>query len=136
MTILKFNENYNIKSNIVTSEKKYVYFSKFELTSILKLYSQQVSKGTWRDYALDTKIDYIIFSIYRKSNGWPIYQIIKRSQKGHRNKPMFYIKNDKEIINKSSELKIILSSLEKKLSIRKHRWRCNNLWICYFNHWI
>ena len=48
-----------------------------------------------------------------------MYQIIKNSQKGFRNKPNFYIKKNEEIINKSSDLYIILSKFEKKLSIKK-----------------
>ena len=100
-------------------EKKFIFFSKLELTSILNLYSKQVSKGYWRDYALDSKIDNAIFSIYRHTQDKPMYQIIKNSIKGFRNKPTFYIKKGEEIISKSSKLSIILSHFEKKLSIKK-----------------
>ena len=87
--------NTNIKNNAINLkiiEKKFIFFSKLELTSILNLYSKQVSKGYWRDYALDSKIDNAIFSIYRHSQDKPMFQIIKNSQKGFRNKPSFYIK--------------------------------------------
>ena len=100
-------------------EKKIVFFSKLELTSILNLYSKQVSNGYWRDYALDSKIDNAIFSIYRHTHDKPIFQIIKNSQKGFRNKPSFYIKKGDEIIGKSKSLFTILSNFEKKLSIKK-----------------
>ena len=102
-------------------EKKIIFFSKLELTSILNLYSKQVSKGYWRDYALDSKIDNAIFSIYRHTHDKPIFQIIKNSQKGFRNKPSFYIKKGEEIISKSKSLFTILSNFEKKLSIKKLR---------------
>ena len=102
-------------------EKKIVFFSKLELTSILNLYSKQVSKGYWRDYALDSKIDNAIFSIYRHTHDKPMFQIIKNSQKGFRNKPNFYLKKGEEIISKSKSLFIILSNFEKKLSIKKLR---------------
>ena len=101
--------------------KKFIFFSKIELTSILNLYSKQVSKGYWRDYALDSKIDNAIFSIYRYSQEIPLYQIIKNSQKGFRNKPSFCIKKGEEIISKSKSLFTILSNFEKKLSIKKLR---------------
>ena len=50
-----------------------------------------------------------------------MYQIIKNSQKGFRNKPMFFIKKNEEIINKSNNLSLILSNFEKKLNIKKLR---------------
>ena len=130
MSIVKFeiknsisSTNYiNIKNNAINLkiiEKKFIFFSKLELTSILNLYSKQVSKGYWKDYALDSAIDNAIFSIYKHSLDKPMYQIIKNSQKGFRNKPIFFIKKDGEIISKSNDLFIILSNFEKKLSIKK-----------------
>ena len=78
MTIIKFNikdNNINVKNtslNKVMSEKNLIFFSKFELTAILNLYSKQVSKGSWRDYALDSQIDIAIFSIYRHTHDKPL----------------------------------------------------------------
>ena len=128
MTVIKFykrDSNINLTNSctkIIMTEKNFIFFSKFELTTILNLYSKQVSKGIWRDYALDSKVDTAIFSIYRHSHDSPLYQIIKKSQKGFRNKPDFFIKNQVQIINKSNELLTILSKFEKKLCIRKYRW--------------
>ena len=76
--------------------------------------------GFWKDYALDSSVNTAIFSIYKHSQDKPIYQIIKKSIKGFRNMPDFFITKDKEIINKSREISIILSKFEKKLSIRKY----------------
>ena len=112
------SSNTNIK-NIKNIEKKFIFFSKLELSSILNLYSKQVSKGNWRDYALDSKIDNAIFSIYRHTQDKPMFQIIKNSQKGFRDKPSFYIKKGEETISKSKSLFTILSNFEKKLSIKK-----------------
>ena len=127
MTVIKFNikdNNINLKnasSNKVLLEKNLIFFSKLELTAILNLYSKQVSKGSWRDYALDSQVDIAIFSIYRHTHDKPLYQIIKKSQKGFRNNPEFSIKNELSIINKSNEILTILSKFEKKLSIKKYR---------------
>ena len=115
------SSNVNIKNtiNIKNIEKKIIFFSKLELSSILNLYSKEVSKGNWRDYALDSKIDNAIFSIYRHTQDKPMFQIIKNSQKGFRNRPSFYIKKGEEIISKSKSLFTVLSNFEKKLSIKK-----------------
>ena len=107
--------------NLKKIEKNYIFFSKLELASILSLYSKQVSKGDWKDYAFDSKIDNAIFSIYRHTQDKPMFQIIKYSQKGFRNKPSFYIKKGEEVISKSNSLFAILSNFEKKLSIKKLR---------------
>ena len=117
------NNKIVIKPNEIIKkiEKKIIFFSKLELTSILNLYSKQVSKGHWKDYALDSAIDNAIFSIYKHSLDKPMYQIIKNSNKGFRNKPIFLIKKGEEIIAKSNSLIIILSNFEKKLSIKKLR---------------
>ena len=73
MNILKFKKHdymglvKNINQNksatsIKITEKKLIFFSKFELSMILNLYSRQVSKGNWKDYALDSQVDNAIFS--------------------------------------------------------------------------
>ena len=127
MTVVKFNKKnsninfQNTSASKIFSEKNIIFFSKFELTAILNLYSKQVSKGSWRDYALDSQVDTAIFSIYRHTHDKPLYQIIKKSQKGFRNKPEFCIKSEVNIIDKSNEILTILSKFEKKLSIRKYR---------------
>ena len=124
MAVIRFNKvknpSLNKTSGVMKINKNFIFFSKYELTSILNLYSKQVSKGFWKDYALDSKANTAIFSIYKHSHDRPIYQIIKKSLKGFRNMPNFFITKDTEIINKSSEISIILSKFEKKLSIRKY----------------
>ena len=131
MTIIKLNEKENFNkvkklnfsnsaSFINKNNKNFIFFSKYELTSILNLYSKQVSKGFWKDYALDSKANTAIFSIYKHSHDKPMYQIIKKSSKGFRNMPDFFITKESEIINKSTEILTILSKFEKKLSIRKY----------------
>lgn len=130
MNIVKFEKkNYlglvnktNINDTAISIkkiEKKLVFFSKIELSLILNLYSKQVSKGNWRDYALDTQIDNAIFSVYKHTQDKPLYQIIKKSYKGFRNKPNFYIKKNEYILSHSRELSKILLNFEKKLSIKK-----------------
>ena len=124
MTILKFKLNQSdkfnySKFNLNRNDIKKVFFSKSELTSILSLYSKQVSKGFWKEYALDKHSETAIFSIFRHTHDKPIYQIIKKKFKGIKNKCEFCLLKDAALISKSSDLLIILNKLEKKLSIRK-----------------
>ena len=126
MTILNFKVNNSKISNVLKlsrnkNHKNIIFFSKLELTSILSLYSKQVSKGFWKDYAMDSQNETAIFSIFRHTHDKPIYQIIKRRLKGLKNINEFYILKDIEIISKSSDLLTILNKFEKKLSIRKYQ---------------
>jgi hypothetical protein len=126
MTILNFKVNNSKISNVLKlsrnkNHKNIIFFSKLELTSILSLYSKQVSKGFWKDYAMDSQNETAIFSIFRHKHDKPIYQIIKKRLKGLKNINEFYILKDIEIISKSSDLLTILNKFEKKLSIRKYQ---------------
>lgn len=125
MTILNFKLNNSKISNVLklgnNNHKKTIFFSKLELTSILSLYSNQVSRGFWKDYALDSQNGTAIFSIFRHTHDKPIYQIIKKRLKGLKSINEFYILKDSGLISKSTDLFTILNKFEKKLSIRKYQ---------------
>ena len=131
MQIINFNEianffpnnnsQYNGKNKIL-SDKNIIFFSKHEFTLILNLYSKQVSLGSWRDYAIDSKSDIVVFSIYRHTHDQPMYQIIKTSKKGYRNNPDFFIKDSNKIIYESKFIEQILARFEKKLNIKKQNY--------------
>ena len=55
-----------------------ISFNKTELSQIMALYGERVSKGEWRDYALDCQKDIALFSIFRHSHETPLYTISKR----------------------------------------------------------
>ena len=117
-SFLKNNSLYQNGNNKVLSDKNTIFFSKYELTFILNLYSKQVSLGSWRDYAIDSKNDIAVFSIYRHTHDQPMYQVIKTSKKGYRNNPDFFIKDPNKIIYKSKFIEQILSKFEKKINIK------------------
>jgi len=125
MTILNFKVNNSKISNVLKlsnkNHKNIIFFSKLELTSILSLYSKQVSRGFWKDYAIDSQNETVIFSIFRHTHDKPIYQIIKKRLKGLKNINEFYILKDTEMISKSTDLLTLLNKFEKKLSIRKYQ---------------
>ena len=118
-SFLKKNSQYHNVNNKVLSNKNTIYFSKYELTVILNLYSKQVSLGSWRDYAIDSKNDIAVFSIYRHTHDQPMYQVVKTSKKDYRNNPDFFIKDSNKIIYKSKVIEQILAKFEKKLNIKK-----------------
>ena len=54
-----------------------VAFDRKELNLILSVYGQMVSKGDWKDYALDFLKDRAVFSVFRRATEHPLYRIEK-----------------------------------------------------------
>ena len=54
-----------------------VAFDRKELSAILNVYGQMVSKGDWKDYAMDFLRDKAVFSVYRRASEHPLYRIEK-----------------------------------------------------------
>lgn len=54
-----------------------VAFDRVELSAILNVYGQMVSKGDWKDYAMDFLSDRAVFSVYRRASEHALYRIEK-----------------------------------------------------------
>lgn len=54
-----------------------VAFDRKELSAILNVYGQMVSKGDWKDYAMDFLRDRAVFSVYRRASDHALYRIEK-----------------------------------------------------------
>ncbi|MBL9036064.1 MAG: DUF2794 domain-containing protein [Rhodospirillaceae bacterium] len=61
-----------------------VFFDRADLMRILSVYSRQVSRGLWRDYAIDHRSNMAVFSIYRRSSEQPLFAITKVLLRGDR----------------------------------------------------
>ena len=53
------------------------FFSRAELDQLLQLYSRQVMRGLWRDYAIDQRDGAASFSVFRHSLESPLFTIVK-----------------------------------------------------------
>lgn len=56
---------------------KAVFFSRPELNQLLSLYSRQVMRGEWRDYAIDQRDSAALFSVFRHTHERPLYTVVK-----------------------------------------------------------
>jgi hypothetical protein len=56
---------------------KAVFFSRPELNQLLSLYSRQVMRGEWRDYAIDQRDGAALFSVFRHTHERPLYTVVK-----------------------------------------------------------
>jgi len=53
-------------------------FTRAELSQMLSVYSRRVADGEWRDYAIDNREGFAIFSIFRHSYDRPLFAIVKQ----------------------------------------------------------
>ncbi len=91
-----------------------VTFSKNELNAILSLYSYQVAKGKWRDYAMDFLKHMAVFSIFRHSAEQPLVSIIKTP--GNTSSGYIYeLFFEKKRLSRSADLAVALQSLHDRL---------------------
>ena len=54
-----------------------VFFSRSELNQLLALYSRQVARGEWRDYAIDQRDGAALFAVFRHTQECALYTIAK-----------------------------------------------------------
>ena len=64
---------------------KAVFFSRPELHQLLSLYSRQVMRGEWRDYAIDQRDGAVLFSVFRHTHERPLYTVVKLAPGTSRN---------------------------------------------------
>lgn len=72
-----------IKSSTVVPLRDYragrrpQFFSRSELNQLLGLYSRNVARGVWRDYAIDHRDGRALFSVFRHTHESALYTIVK-----------------------------------------------------------
>ena len=59
------------------SARRTLYFTRFELNQLLGLYSRNVARGIWRDYAIDHRDGQALFSMFRHTHECAVYTIVK-----------------------------------------------------------
>ncbi|HZT88095.1 MAG TPA: DUF2794 domain-containing protein [Stellaceae bacterium] len=59
-----------------------VYFTRAELNQLLGLYSRNVARGVWRDYAIDHRDGQASFSVFRHTHETPAFRIVKSAPAG------------------------------------------------------
>ena len=102
-----------IKTNKLNKSKndfRKIYFSKKELSLILNIYSINVAKGIWKDYALDYNSKSAFFSIFR--NSFERVSLIIEKKKTS-NGFDFLVKNSNKVLYSSKNISKALDLIEK-----------------------
>jgi hypothetical protein len=59
------------------SARRTLYFTRSELNQLLGIYSRNVARGIWRDYAIDHRDGQALFSVFRHTQESALYTIVK-----------------------------------------------------------
>jgi hypothetical protein len=59
------------------STRRTLFFTRGELNQLLGLYSRNVARGVWRDYAIDSRDGQALFSVFRHTHECAAYTIVK-----------------------------------------------------------
>ena len=101
-----------VTSSAITNNHK-LYFSKDELAKILNLYSKGVSRGEWKDYAIDFNKNNAFFYIFKHSLAAPECTLNKSLERKKRR--IFYNLKSKNQNKKYENLDLLLSSLNRRI---------------------
>jgi hypothetical protein len=94
--------------------QKTTFFSRSELNQLLSLYSRQVMRGEWRDYAIDQREGAAVFSVFRHTQESALYTIIKTAPGAGRQSD-FALLGGRQRIAAGKALGELLSGLQRRL---------------------
>ena len=93
-----------------------VFFDREDLNHLLGVYSRQVARGIWRDYAIDHRSNMAIFSIFKRSQEQAIFTVTKVLLRGDK-EPNFVLLSRNRQIKSSRDLRQIIEVLQRQLTV-------------------
>jgi hypothetical protein len=93
-----------------------VFFDREDLNHLLGVYSRQVARGIWRDYAIDHRSNMAIFSIFKRSQEQAIFTVTKVLLRGDK-EPNYVLLSRNRQIKSSRDLKQIVEVLQRQLTV-------------------
>ncbi len=91
------------------------FFDRRELQIIMNIYGRMVQAGEWRDYAIDTLPDRVVFAIFRRASEMPIYRIEKQPKLVNRQGQYAVLGAAGQVLKRGRELPQLLRVFERKL---------------------
>ena len=98
------------------TKQKTLYFTRSELNQLLSLYSRQVSRGVWRDYAIDHRDGMALFSVFRHTQEAPAYSIVKTAPAAAR-PAEFIVQRGRQRLRVSTSLADVLELFMTRLTL-------------------
>jgi hypothetical protein len=94
--------------------QKSVFFTRPELNQLLSLYSRQVARGEWRDYAIDHREGVAVFSVFRHTQESALYSVVKTAPGTSRHGD-FVLLAGRQRLTTGKSLAELLAALLRKL---------------------
>jgi hypothetical protein len=93
-----------------------VFFNREDLNHLLGVYSRQVARGIWRDYAIDHRSNMAIFSIFKRSQEQAIFTVTKVLLRGDK-EPNYVLLSRNRQIKSSRNLAQVVEVLQRQLTL-------------------
>ena len=93
-----------------------VFFDRDDLNHLLGVYSRQVARGIWRDYAIDHRSNMAIFSIFRRSQEQAAFSVTKVLLRGEK-EPNYILLSRNRQIKSSRDLAQVIAVLQRQLTV-------------------
>ena len=93
-----------------------VFFDREDLNHLLGVYSRQVARGIWRDYAIDHRSNMAIFSIFKRSQEQAIFTVTKVLLRGDK-EPNYVLLSRNRQIKSSRDLRQVVDVLQRQLTV-------------------
>ena len=95
--------------------RRTLYFTRAELNQLLGLYSRNVARGVWRDYAIDHRDGQALFSVFRHTHESAVYTIVKSV--GSAGEAQFTVLSGRQRVRAAKTLTEALEYFAAKLSL-------------------
>jgi hypothetical protein len=106
-----------IRLSDVRRKAKPSFFSRAELNLLLSLYSRQVARGQWRDYAIGLQDGKALFAVFRHSSEAALYTLVKAAPASDRGAE-FTLLAGRLPLARGASLGDVVASLERRLYAR------------------
>src|SRR5689334_17338513 len=95
--------------------RRTLYFTRSELNQLLGLYSRNVIRGVWRDYAIDHRDGQALFSIFRHTHESALYTVVKSASNG--GEAQFTVLSGRQCVRVGRTLPEVLDYFRSKLAL-------------------
>jgi uncharacterized protein DUF2794 len=99
------------------SPRRTLYFTRSELNQLLGLYSRNVARGAWRDYAIDHRDGQAVFSVFRHTHESAAYTIVKTVGPGPAQAAEFIVLSGRQRLRAAKSLSDALELFRAKLAL-------------------
>ena len=96
--------------------RRTLYFTRSELNQLLGLYSRNVARGIWRDYAIDHSDGQALFSVFRHTHESAAYTIVKSAGPGV-GESLFLVLHGRQRVRAGASLGEALEYFRSKLAL-------------------